>query len=234
MAPVAILRFSPADGPGYFAIYLGQRSIPWQLIRIDGGEPVPDDPTQFSGVALMGGPMSVNDDLPWMAQVQRLIRKAVAIDAPVIGHCLGGQLMASALGGRVTRNAVKEIGWGEISATQRAREIGWWHGNERIAVFQWHGDTFSIPPDASHLASSAWCANQAFSIGNSIGLQCHIEMTADLVEAWCDLGNAEIMANQGPAVQSTAEIRAALSAKLERLHVVADRIYARWTAALIL
>jgi GMP synthase-like glutamine amidotransferase len=111
MQPVAIFRHSPTEGPGYFAIFLEQQGIPWQLIAIDEGAPVPATAEGYAGLCFMGGPMSVNDPLPWVEPVCELIRDAVAKDVPVIGHCLGGQLMSKALGGEVTKNPVKEIGW---------------------------------------------------------------------------------------------------------------------------
>ena len=114
MNPVAIFRHFPIEGPGYFATFLELHGIPWQLIRIDAGDAVPSDISAFSGLAFMGGPMSVNDELPWIAPVLALIRAAQVADMPVLGHCLGGQLMAKALGGTVSRNPVKEIGWGEV------------------------------------------------------------------------------------------------------------------------
>src|SRR5574340_1352394 len=101
MKPVAIFRHVSTEGPGYFATYLSYHGIPWQVVKIDEGEPVPEDPDAFSGMAFMGGPMSVNDDLPWIPKVLGLIRAGVAAGVPVIGHCLGGQLLAKALGGEV-------------------------------------------------------------------------------------------------------------------------------------
>ena len=114
MKPIAIFRHTSTEGPGYFATFLTERSLPWKLIHIDQGHPVPQDPTQFSGLAFMGGPMSVNDPLPWIPPVLELIRSAVRDDIPVIGHCLGGQLLSKALGGVMSRNPVKEIGWGQV------------------------------------------------------------------------------------------------------------------------
>ena len=116
MLPVAIFRHAPVEGPGYFAIFLEQHGIPWRLIAIDAGETVPVTVDGFSGLCFMGGPMSVNDPLPWIEPVCALIRNAVARDVPVVGHCLGGQLMSKALGGEVTRNPVREIGWGASPA----------------------------------------------------------------------------------------------------------------------
>src|SRR4051812_2337372 len=124
MKPVAIFRTSRSEGPGYFATYLERRSIPWEIVPLDEGVSVPRDPRGFSGLVFMGGPMSVNDDLPWIAPALELVREAVRKDVPALGHCLGGQLMSKALGGAVRRNPVKEIGWGggRVAGNARARE----------------------------------------------------------------------------------------------------------------
>ena len=106
MKPVAIFRHSPTEGPGYFATYLETHRLPWRLVAVDEGEKVPTRAGHFSGLVFMGGPMSVNDDLPWITPVLDLIRDGVASQVPVLGHCLGGQLMSKALGGSVGRNAI--------------------------------------------------------------------------------------------------------------------------------
>ena len=112
MRPVAIFRFSPTEGPGYFAEWLDARKIPHRLIALDQGERVPALPLAFSGIAMMGGPMSVNDHLPWTAPLLDFLRSAMNADVPVLGHCLGAQLLAKALGAGVTRTSTPEIGWG--------------------------------------------------------------------------------------------------------------------------
>src|SRR6266511_3989249 len=130
MKPIAIFRHSRTEGPGYFATFLDAHRVPHRLVKIDAGETVPADPREFSGLAFMGGPMSVNDDLPWISRVLELVGEAVDADIPVLGHCLGGQLISKALGGRVTRNGVKEIGWGPVTIEDNvcARE---WFGAMR-------------------------------------------------------------------------------------------------------
>src|SRR5689334_19649564 len=149
MQPVAIFRHWPTEGPGYFATYLDSADIPWQLVALDEGQAVPPRASDFSGIAFMGGPMSVNDDLPWIAGVLHLIRSAVSADVPVLGHCLGGQLMAKALGGSVRRNAVKEIGWGEVEVSDNSEARNWFGPDvTRFEAFHWHGETFTIPPGA--------------------------------------------------------------------------------------
>src|SRR2546421_12776299 len=114
MKPVAIFRASSTEGPGYFATYLERRSIGWRLVRLDAGDAVARDARRLSGLVFMGGPMSANDELPWIVPALELVRDAVRKDVPVLGHCLGGQLMARALGGAVRANDGKEIGWGEV------------------------------------------------------------------------------------------------------------------------
>lgn len=233
MKPVAIVRHYHTEGPGYFAIALERHRVPWRLVRIDAGDAVPADPQAFSGLALMGGPMSVNDPLPWIDPVLRLIRAAAAAGVPVIGHCLGGQLMAAALGGVVAPNAVKEIGWGEITACDGPAAAHWLGGDVRSFIgFHWHGETFSIPPGAERLLSSRYCANQAFAMGKHLAMQCHVEMTAELIESWCRTGAREIAESASPAVQRPADIERDLDSRLAELHAIADRIYARWLTGL--
>src|SRR5688500_20309888 len=99
MKPVAIFRTTRTEGPAYFATYLERRSIPWNLIALDEGEAVPRDVRAYGGLAVMGGPMSANDDLPWIAPLLEALRSAVRQDVPLIGHCLGAQLVSRAFGG---------------------------------------------------------------------------------------------------------------------------------------
>ena len=233
MKPVAIFRHSPTEGPGYFATYLARHRIDWRIIAIDGGEPVPSDPTAYSGLVFMGGPMSVNDDLPWIAPALQLIRDAVAADVPVLGHCLGGQLMSKALGGTVSRNPVKEIGWGNVDVARNDEATAWFcHAAPQFTSFHWHGETFSIPPGATRVLANANCANQAFAIGKHLGMQCHIEMTPEMIESWCVSGAAEIAGSASPAVQSVESIKAQASRHLPALHAAADGVYDRWIRGL--
>ena len=234
MKPIAIFRHTPAEGPGYFAKFLDERGIPWQLICIDAGDAVPDDISKFSGLVFMGGPMSVNDDLPWIAPVLALIRKAVERDIPVLGHCLGGQLISKALGGVVTRNLIKEIGWGEATVSDNDMARAWFGATQSCEVFHWHGETFSLPQGAIHLLSSAHCANQAFALGKHLALQCHVEMTAEMIRSWGEVGADEIAAaSSSPAVQSAAAMQAQMADKLPQLHAVARQLYQRWVAGLV-
>jgi GMP synthase-like glutamine amidotransferase len=233
MKPVAVVRTAPSEGPGYFATYLERRSIALQLVALDEGAPVPRDPRRFAGLVFMGGPMSVNDDLPWIAPALELVRDAVRNDIPVLGHCLGGQLLSKAFGGTVRANPVKEIGWGEVRVADNALAREWLGEAASFESFHWHGETFSIPPGATRVLEGAHCANQAFALAKHFGMQCHVEMTEALVRAWLAGGADEIRAAcASPAVQSPGEIESDLQGRLQRLHQVADRIYDRWSEGL--
>ena len=234
MHPVLVIRHSPTEGPGYFTTFLERHGIPWQLLRIDAGDAVPDKLNGVSGLCLMGGPMSVNDDLPWIPSELALIRQAIASGLPVIGHCLGGQLMAKALGGAVELNPVKEIGWGDVRMTDPDAARPWvGDATQPMLAFHWHGETFSVPPGATRILESAHCANQAFVLNDRhIGMQCHVEMTPELIASWCDNGAGEIAASQSPGVQSAAAMQADLPNRTSRLHQLADKIYSRWIQGL--
>ncbi|MDD4928807.1 MAG: type 1 glutamine amidotransferase [Gallionella sp.] len=233
MNPVAIFRHAAFEGPGYLAGFLDARKIPWQLIAIDAGEAVPTDVSGYSGLVFMGGPMSVNDDLPWIAEELNLIREAVASNVPVLGHCLGAQLMSKALGGEVSKNPVKEIGWGEVAVADGEAARRWFGKVKRFDAFHWHGETFTLPPGAVHLLSGEYCRNQGYAIGSHLALQCHIEMTGEMVDDWSDAGEAEIKASlSSPAVQSAKIMRQQASLKLPQLNHVAEQLYTQWISGL--
>ena len=239
MLPVAIFRHAPTEGPGYFATFLDAHGIPWELIAVDAGAPLPTDTAAFSGLCLMGGPMSVNDPLPWIAQVCGLIREADQRQLPLLGHCLGGQLIAKALGARVEKNPVKEIGWGAILGEQHATARRWLgeFAGRPVSVFHWHGESFSLPTGAERLAGNAHCANQMFALGPHLGLQCHVEMTPEMIATWCEQW-AEETAGVGEgigeraAIQTPAAMQAATSEHLGAMRRLADQLYSTWILCL--
>ena len=194
---------------------------------------MPRDARRFSGLVFMGGPMSVNDELPWINPVLELIRDAVRKDVPVLGHCLGGQLMSKAFGGTVRANPVKEIGWGEVRVADNQVAREWLGELQRFESFHWHGETFTIPHGATRIMESPHCANQGFAVGKHLGMQCHVEMTGELIGTWLSTGEDELQeACASPGVQQKQEIERDMPARLERLHEVADRLYDRWTEGL--
>ncbi len=233
MKPIAIFRHLANEGPGFLAEFLDEHAIPWQLICIDAGEVVPSSANEFSGLVFMGGPMSVNDDLPWIEQELKLIREAVAQDMPVLGHCLGGQLMSKALGGKVTRNPVKELGWGTVTVTGNEVAHNWFGDVQGFQAFHWHGETFSLPNNAIHLLASEHCLNQAYAIGKHLALQCHIEMTPEMIVDWSEVGTEEIAAAIcSPGVQSAQLMQQQTRQHLPPLHQVATRLYTHWVNGL--
>ena len=235
LKPVAVFRFSDTEGPGHFATFLDANRVPWRLVKLDEGDPVPTSSEAFAGLAFMGGPMSANDDLPWTAPVLDLMRDAVRRGVPVIGHCLGGQMLARAAGGKVTASPVKEIGWNPVRVedTPLARR---WFGDDLtdFTTFQWHGETFTIPPSAERILTGMHCPNQAYVLDDRhLGLQCHVEMTPEMIASWIASGRSEIEANlASPAVQSVERITADMPRRLPALGGYADRLYARWVQGL--
>lgn len=234
MKPIAIFRFSATEGPGYFATFLERNNRSWQLIAVDEGDALPDTIDAYSGIAMMGGPMSVNDPLPWIEPLCALVRDASLRALPIVGHCLGGQLLAKALGGVVTRNTIKEIGWGTIAVEHTPQAVDWLGnlacpGTEQ-AVFQWHGETFSLPPMAIRLATNQWCANQIFVVGPSLGMQCHVEMTLPMIERWCETWSIETRDLDAlpECVQTPEAMIGEAAMHIPAMRQLADQIYGRW------
>jgi GMP synthase-like glutamine amidotransferase len=235
MKPVAIFRHNNTEGSGYFATFLAAHSIPSQLIAIDLGDPIPKSAEAFSGLCFMGGPMSVNDPLPWIENECALIREAVDSGRPVIGHCLGGQLMSKALGGQITKNPVKEIGWASAQPEENAVARRWFgelSGN--ATVFQWHGETFSLPPGATRILANQDCTNQMFALGPHLGMQCHVEMTPEMIASWCENWPAEVkdLSALPDSVQTPDKILAEMSPRLAAMRRLSDQLYSVWISSL--
>jgi GMP synthase (glutamine-hydrolysing) len=181
-------------------------------------------------------PSSANDDLPHLRRAIELVREAIAADVPVIGHCLGGQLMAKALGADVRTAASPEIGWTEIEARSNAAAKRWFGGAARFTQFQWHYETFSLPQGAEWLASSAYCRHQAFAIGTKhLAMQFHTEVDAAKVLDWIGpAGQAELAAlAHCPGVHSAARIEAQTAEALTASRRIATSIYEAWCKGLV-
>lgn len=232
MKPVVIFRHLAIEGPGYFATFLDNNHIPWQLIKIDAGEMPPSDIDQYSGLAFMGGPMSVNDELPWIPPVLKLIQQAVANDIPVLGHCLGGQLMSKALGGVISSSPAKEMGWHEVNVADNSVAREWLKHLKTFDSFHWHGENFTLPEGAARLMSSRYCENQAFALGIHLGMQCHVEMTEAMVKTWCEENSADIADSNGSSIQTADEILENLARRVSASNKIADLLYTKWIAGL--
>lgn len=157
-------------------------------------------------LVVMGGPMSVNDEAkyPWLVKEKEFIRSAIEAGKPVLGICLGAQLIANSMGGEVFPNSAKEIGWFPVEAVE-SKHTSVFVFPEVTDVFHWHGETFSLPKSAVQIAKSKGCENQAFQIGgNVIGLQFHLETTPASAQAIVENCRDELV--KGEYIQSEAEI----------------------------
>ena len=228
MKPIAIFRFYKIEGPGYLGSFLDSHSIPWKLFKIDDGANFPSSPENFSGLVFMGGTMSANDDLPSISSALVLIRQAIRDNIPVLGHCLGGQLLSKALGGEVSGGAIKEIGWGKVVVADNTIARKWFGNLYEFEAFHWHGEYFTLPDGATRLLSSKFCENQAFSIGVHLGMQCHLEITKKMVSTWYEAGAEEIENSSGTAVQSFEEVQANLTNRVTALNEIAKNLYLKW------
>lgn len=234
MKPVIVFKNVTHEGPGYLGDFLNEQNIPWQVVNTNEAGTLPASILAYSGVVIMGGPMSVNDDLPWIAPLLSLIREARAADIPLLGHCLGGQLISKAFGGEVGANPVKEIGWGEVAVSQSEAAKYWFDKIEIFNSFHWHGETFSLPEGATHLLASAHCRNQAYSIGKHLAFQTHIEVNAEMVKSWCELGEDELAeAATSPAVQQSDVMQQTLPVHCFFLNKVAKQVYGQWIKGLM-
>ena len=233
MKPLTIFRHIACEGPGYLDRVLKRCSIPYRLVKIDLNESLPRGIEETSGLVFMGGPMSVNDPLPWISQELALIQSAQACGMPVLGHCLGGQLISKALGGTVSSNAAKEIGWHPVRKCNTAAAADWLAGlPQEATLFHWHGETFSIPQGAEVVLENDNCAHQGFTMGNTLALQCHVEMTSPMVAEWASLYRDELE-NTANTVQSAEEMTANLDARIAAAQRVADELYRRWLRPLL-
>ena len=203
---VHVFQHVAFEGLGSIASWLDAHGMVTTRTRFYRNDPLPALDTVDMLIAV-GGPMSANDEasLPWLVGERQFVRDAVARDIPVLGVCLGAQLIASALGARVFRSAVKEIGWLPIHGLPAPKPL--FRFPSECLVFHWHGETFDLPEDAVRLAESASCANQAFQLKNNvIGLQFHLETTVESAQSLVEHCRDELV--PGPYVQCEQELRA--------------------------
>ena len=153
---------------------------------------IPIDLLTYAGIIILGGPMSVYDNYIYLKNEQKLIKKAVDMNIPTLGICLGSQLIAEAMGGKVYPGNLKEIGWHDIEITENgSRDIFNGITTLKNTVFQWHGDTFELPESATILAKSDTYV-QAFRIKTAIGIQFHIEVDESMIDEWIRVYSKEI------------------------------------------
>ena len=232
MAKVWVIQHIHCETLGTIADVLKAEGISVECIRTFEGQPVPKEMSEAAGLVVMGGPMGVyeQDRYPFLRQELRLIEQALQEEKPVLGVCLGSQLLATALGAKVTKGEEKEIGWHPVTLTASALADPLWTGVEpSFMAYHWHGDVFELPRDALSLVSSSLTACQAFRYGRkAYGFLFHMEVTEriinDMVKAFTDeLQEAGI---------DGREIILKARDYLPRLHRIGRRVFRRWATLL--
>ena len=189
---VQIVQHIECEGPGYLDDFLHNNGIEYEIARIYEGEQLPDN---FDALIVLGGPMNVyaEERYPYLKRLNTTIKNFVIAGGHYLGFCLGGQLLAKALGAKVRKNQTKEIGNFEIQLTDGGVEDPLFKGFDTVfPALEWHGDTFEIPTGALKLVESELCANQAFRFKNAYGLQFHLEATPEMLAEWAKVYEDEL------------------------------------------
>jgi GMP synthase-like glutamine amidotransferase len=226
---ILVLRHVPHEHLGTLALELRSNNLTYEYVNFyeDANPNISVDSS--SALIILGGPMNVHetDKYPFLETEERLIKRAIEKDMPVLGICLGAQLIAKSLGARVTKNKEKEIGWYPLRITDEgSRDSLFKHLSVEETVFQWHGDTFEIPMGAARLAESPLCPNQAFRFGSSVyGLQFHIEVTPEMISEWLNVpeNRMEIISLKGKVIPET--IKAEIPQFIDRLNLLAKSVF---------
>jgi GMP synthase-like glutamine amidotransferase len=226
MSDILVLTHVDYCPAAYLGEFLDARGESWREVRCDLGELDGVDLDQPKAVAIMGGGMSVNDPLPWIAEEVKALQHFIARDIPLIGHCLGGQLLARALGAPVQHMGYNEAGWQPMRRLTASPWLA--HLPDEFPIYQWHNDSFAIPAGAVHLLSSPWCTNQGFSWGDKLlALQGHPEMTVQLIEEWFrDAGH--LLDETQPSQEKRVQTREALPEKVAAMNRLAEGLYSHW------
>ena len=231
MKPVLILQHQTPEWPAYLVTWLKQHKIPYETYNAGYNQNFPVSIEPYSAMAIMGGGMSANDPLLSNRQAEILVLQAVLKDRPVIGHCLGGQLMSRALGANIKSSPQPEIGWQPIEYTREDSLINHWFGSDPTPmVMQWHYESFEVPTGATLLATSKSCPNQAWAMGPHLAMQFHIEMDMTKAQAWAldEDPNWADARDKYSSVQSGQDILEGIDLYLIQHLATADHIYSTW------
>ena len=230
MKPVLILQHQLPENAAYLTTWLDRHVIPYHIVNAGAGELFPTTIEPYSALAVMGGGMSANDPLPSNRQAEILILQAMYRNRPVIGHCLGAQLMARALGGTISASPQPEIGWQPIAYEDTPLVQEWFGDNPTDTVIQWHYESFSIPTGATKIASSPACPNQAWTIGPHLAMQFHIEINEAKINTWVndDDDKWTDARSRYDSVQDKITMLNGIPYHLEKHQATADCIYTNW------
>lgn len=187
---ILYIKHIDIEGPETIAPFFEKHGRKSKTIELYKGEPLPKDVSGIDAVICLGGPMNVyeEDKYPFLIEEDIFIKHVLQHEIPYLGICLGSQLLCKAAGGKVTRSPVEEIGWSTVQLTDAGKKDPLFHGlHSHLTVYQWHGDTFSIPADGHWLVEGKDCIHQALRVGkNAYGLQFHIEITDKSIREWSD------------------------------------------------
>jgi GMP synthase-like glutamine amidotransferase len=200
------IEHEPFEGLANIEVWAKNRGHSISRTLLFNNEELPDM-SDFDWLVVMGGSMNIYEEekYPWLREEKNFIAEAIANKKIVLGICLGSQLIADVLGGRVSKNRYKEIGWFPVSLTTDARDSPVFSTLPgKFIVFHWHGDAFIIPPGAARIAESEGCANQAFEYGRVIGLQFHLEYSVESINLMFQNCSNEIV--DGKYIQKSDEI----------------------------
>lgn len=228
------LQHDPHEDPLEIGAWVAERGHTMTGTRLFDGDPLPALDA-FDALVLMGGPMNIYEEAahPWLVPEKALLRAALDAGKGALGVCLGAQLLADVLGGPVTRNPEREIGWFEVALTPEGRAHPIFAGvPEVFTCLHWHGDTFAMPPGTVHAATSAACAHQAFVTpdGKVVGLQFHIEENGTGVDLLLEHACAEII--DGPFVQAPEQIAGLAVETSAKTRPILFRLLDNWAACL--
>jgi GMP synthase (glutamine-hydrolysing) len=225
---VLILQHVCPEPPGRIADVLDAKNLGHRVVQVFRDEPVPETLGAARGLVVMGGPMGIGDldARPHLRQELALIEAALAAEVPVLGVCLGSQLLAHVLGADVRPGPGKEIGWHDITLTDAASRDSLWQGiDSPRTVFHWHGDVFDVPDGAVTLARSARTDCQAFRYGDhAYGLLFHLEVTPAIVDGMTEAfaGALDAAGLDGAALRQAARTHDAA------LRDLAQTVFGRW------
>jgi len=229
---VLVIQHTPFETPGLIGQALLQRGFSLQTIHSASGDSVPERCDEAAALVVMGGPMGVyqRDRFPFLADEIRLIERTLSVGRPVLGVCLGSQLLAAALGARVKKGPKKEIGWFPVTLTAEGRGDALWSGvAPSLHAFHWHGDIFDLPKGAVSLASSERTACQAFRVGQrAYGLLFHAEVTRDIIQGMVQAFHDELR-EEG---LDGKEILQETTRKLPGSTSIARDIFSRWAGSI--
>ena len=225
-----VFQHIACEHPGLLKELMRERGIAWDTVELAEGGAIPSL-EGYAALLVFGGPMNVDEEtqFPWLTAEVSTIREAVRRDVPYLGFCFGAQLLAKALGAPVTKAPQPEIGIMPVRLTPAGQADQLLAGlPPELPVFQWHGDTFALPPGAIHLAASPVCPHQAFRHGQAYGLQFHLEVTNEMVEEWGRvpeyLASLERLRGRG----AMNWLRGEMAAHVSQLHASCKTVFANF------